>query len=171
MITALKESLWQQFGASISMLENAIALHPDDHWERNRKSFYIAYHCLLFLDYYLNVPAREFSSPLPFTIAAYEDEIGEAVDDLVPNRIYSRQELLAYLQASREKCYRLIKGLTAEKLSERWIEQQGTMNYSVLELLLYNMRHVQHHAAQLNLLLRQSINNAPQWVSRAGGDL
>ena len=27
------------------------------------------------------------------------------------------------------------------------------MNYSVVEILLYNMRHVQHHAAQLNLLL------------------
>jgi len=32
---------------------------------------------------------------------------------------------------------------------------------------LYNLRHVQHHAAQLNLILRQTIDSAPPWVGRA----
>ena len=39
---------------------------------------------------------------------------------------------------------------------------------SIAELLLYNMRHVQHHAAQLHLILRQTIDSAPGWVSKAG---
>jgi hypothetical protein len=35
-------------------------------------------------------------------------------------------------------------------------------------MLLYNLRHVQHHAAQLNLILRQVTNSAaPAWVRRA----
>ena len=42
-----------------------------------------------------------------------------------------------------------------------------TKNYSLLEILLYNLRHIQHHAAQLNLLLRQNTNDAPNWVSQA----
>ena len=29
-----------------------------------------------------------------------------------------------------------------------------------------NLRHVQHHTAQLNLLLRQRTDSAPRWVSR-----
>ena len=33
--------------------------------------------------------------------------------------------------------------------------------------ILYNMRHVQHHAAQLNLLLKQGGGESPGWVSRA----
>jgi hypothetical protein len=33
--------------------------------------------------------------------------------------------------------------------------------------LLYNMRHVQHHVEQLNLILRQETDSAPEWVSRA----
>jgi uncharacterized damage-inducible protein DinB len=37
----------------------------------------------------------------------------------------------------------------------------------VLELLLYDLRHLQHHTAQLNLLLRQRTNSAPRWVGRA----
>src|SRR6266550_3531979 len=36
------------------------------------------------------------------------------------------------------------------------------------ELLLYNMRHVQHHAAQLNMRLRQETDSAPKWVSKGG---
>lgn len=36
------------------------------------------------------------------------------------------------------------------------------------ELLLYNMRHVQHHAAQLNMLLRERTNSAPNWLSKGG---
>ena len=41
-------------------------------------------------------------------------------------------------------------------------------NMSNGELLLYNMRHVQHHAAQLNMRLRQETNSAPRWVSKGG---
>ena len=39
------------------------------------------------------------------------------------------------------------------------------MNFA--ELPLYNMRHVQHHAAQLNLLLRQAADDAPLRVAAA----
>jgi hypothetical protein len=39
------------------------------------------------------------------------------------------------------------------------------------ELLLDNMRHVQHHAAQLNLILRQTIDAAPGWVATAKSKL
>jgi len=42
------------------------------------------------------------------------------------------------------------------------------IDVSVAELMLYNLRHVQHHAAQLNLVLRQTIDSAPAWVRRAG---
>jgi uncharacterized damage-inducible protein DinB len=167
MINAVKESLWRQFGASIDMLKNAIELWPDESWTTNKKFFYNAYHCLFFLDYYLTIPHKSFSAKLPFTIG----EDPDAIDDVIPDRIYSKKELLDYLQSSREKCQQLIAGLTAEKLEERWIEEGGNKNYAVLEILLYNMRHIQHHAAQLNMLLRNAINNAPGWVRRAKDDL
>jgi hypothetical protein len=170
MIAALKESLWKQFGASIDMLKNAIMLWPEEYWETDKKFFYTAYHCLVFLDYYLTIPPKNFSSSLPFTLAESDDVPDEALDDVIPNTVYSKKELLDYLNTSRGKCHTLIAGLTEEKLNERWIEEPGNMNYSVLEILLYNMRHVQHHAAQLNLFLRQKINNAPRWVSRAEND-
>jgi hypothetical protein len=120
MINALKEDLWKQFGASIDMLKNAIALWPEACWDTRKKFFYTAYHCLVFLDYYLTIPPKDFSSPLPFTIAAAANiPDDDALDDIVPDLIYSKKELLDYLQSSREKCHRLIGNLTEEKLNER----------------------------------------------------
>jgi hypothetical protein len=169
MINLLKESLWKQFGASIDMLKNAIVLWPEERWDTHRKFFYTAYHCLVFLDYYLKIPAENLSSPLPFTLMEPANIPEGAVDDIIPDRIYSKQELLDYLQLSREKCREVIWSLTEEKLAERWVEQEpeGGKNFAILELLLYNMRHVQHHAAQLNMLLRLEINDAPRWVRSA----
>jgi len=38
----------------------------------------------------------------------------------------------------------------------------------LLELLLHNLRHVQHHGGQLNLILcQQTGGDAPRWVARA----
>lgn len=154
----LQEDLWSQFGASINMLENAIKFCPPEHWNTDRNFWYNAYHCLFFLDYYLTMQPAQFCPPAPFSFSEFEDKM--------PDRVYQKEELLTYLQSCREKCRNLIGEQTAAFFSNRWINQSGTMNYSVFEILLYNMRHVQHHAAQLNLILRQEINDAPDWVSR-----
>ena len=163
------------------MLKNAIILWPEEYWNTSKKFFYNAYHCLVFLDYYLTIPPQNFSSMLPYTLTEPGNIPKDAIDDVVPDRIYNKKELLDYLQSNREKCRKVITGLTEEKLKERWIHGSGKMdlelsgrdalNFSVLEILFYNMRHVQHHAAQLNLLLRQTINNAPDYVSMAEDDL
>lgn len=172
MINGLKESLWKQFGASIDMLKNAITMWPEEKWNTEKKFFYNAYHCLVFLEYYLTIPWKEnFSPSLPFVTADPDKVPAEAIDDMIPERVYSKTELLDYLQSSREKCRAVIAGLTEENLGDRWVEVDGNRNYLVLELLIYNMRHVQHHAAQLNLFLRQGTKGAPRWVSRAKDDL
>lgn len=163
MNNSIKESLWKQFGAAIDMLENAIVLCQMEHWDTDRKFWYNAFHCLFFLDYYLTMEPTTFSPPPPFTLSEFGDEM--------PGSVYSKQELLHYLQFNRDKCHTLISGLTEEKLCDRWINVSRTMNYSVLEILLYNMRHVQHHAAQLNVHLRQLSDDAPGWVSGAKDDL
>jgi hypothetical protein len=163
MDNSVNNSLWCQFGASIDMLENAILLCPQEQWNTGTQFWYKAYHCLFFLDYYLTMEPKTFSPPAPFTFSEFRDAM--------PEREYAKEELLSYLQYNRVKCHSLISGLTEEKLQERWINVSGSMNYSVLEILLYNMRHVQHHAAQLNLLLRQSINDAPDWVFRGSKEL
>jgi len=166
MISLIKENLWKQFGASIDMLANAISMWPEERWETKKRFFYIAYHTLVFLEYYLtNPPPKDFTAELPFTES--DSVVEDAVDDVLPDRIYTKAELLNYLQSSREKCRKAIAGLTDKNINDQWISPLGNRNYNIFELMLYNMRHVQHHTAQLNMMLRKEINEAPKWVSRA----
>lgn len=165
MIATYKESLWKQFGGSIDMLINAITAYPEQLWYNEKRFFYISYHVAVFLDYYLTIPAAPLSSPLPFTLS---DEIpADGLDDIVPDKIYSKHEILGYLLASREKCHALISNMTDSEFTQQWIEVDGNKVMPVFELFLYNMRHVQHHAAQLNMILRKDTGDAPQWVRAA----
>jgi hypothetical protein len=154
----LKETLWKQFGAAIDMLENAIQACPDKHWNDSAQFWYISYHTLFYLDYYLSQDPSEFKPPSPFTLSEL-DPSGP-----MPDRVYSKEELLSYLEFGRNKCHDLITVLTTENMAKRWINEYR--NYNRVEMILYNMRHVQHHSGQLNLLLRQRINDAPRWVSQ-----
>ena len=163
MNSIIRQSLWKQFGASIDMLENAIALCDDDLWDNDRKFWYIAYHCLFYLDYYLTLNPSNYSPPSPFSTSELNPS------GTMPERVYNKDELLQYLRYSRNKCYDLVNNLTDEIANSRWINE--SKNFSVFEILIYNMRHVQHHAAQLNLILRESKGNAPKWVSQTNIDL
>jgi uncharacterized damage-inducible protein DinB len=78
--------------------------------------------------------------------------------------VYSKDELLRYLAHGRAQCHAVLDGLTDAAAARRCVFRWGEPSY--LELMLYNMRHVQHHAAQLNLILRQEIDSAPRWVAR-----
>ena len=161
-----REIVWGQFGAAIDMLDNAMRACPDTVWgdhSRSPEFWYLAFHTLFYLDLYLSESDVGFSPPAPFTL----DELDER--GLMPDRVYTKEELQRYLAHGREKCRSTILALTEERANRRsgfeWLD------ISFAEVLFYNMRHVQHHAAQLNLLLRQKIDSAPRWVRRTKVDL
>jgi DinB superfamily len=151
-----KTPLWQQFGAAIDMLDNAICACPDVVWP---ECWYIAYHTLFFLDFNLSDSAEGFAPPAPFTL----DELDPA--GILPERAFTKDELLAYLAHGRRKCRAVIEALTEEQAGQRCGFDR--LEVTRLELLLYSMRHVQHHTGQLNLILRQRIDSAPRWVAKA----
>ncbi|KQS27015.1 DinB family protein [Dyadobacter sp. Leaf189] len=167
MLETIKESLWQQFGAAINTLGNAIEHCPEAVWQSKKRFFYIAYHSIVLADYYLTIPApEEFHSVLPFSFTEPDEIPDGVVGDMVPDKHYTQPEMLGYIEEVRAKLRDVVFSLSEEKVSERWVEPSGDMDYSVLEILLYNLRHVQHHAAQLNMLLRQEANMRSEWVFR-----
>jgi hypothetical protein len=177
MTEPFQESLWRNFGAAIDMLKNAVAMYPAERWQQRNKFFYLAYHTTIFLDYYLTQPVSDFRPVLPYTIVQEDHLPTEAVDDVMPHRLYSQNEMLAALDLIREKCKMLITESSEEQLLGQWIKEEEihlhdlcppiVVDYSVLDILFYNFRHVQHHVAQLNFILRQEINMAPDWVALA----
>ena len=71
MDTILRAVLWQQFGAAIDMLENALIACPDELWsDRSQRPefWYLVYHTLFFLDLYLSDSVEGFAPPAPFTL-------------------------------------------------------------------------------------------------------
>src|SRR5436853_2940383 len=90
MDTLWKASLWQQFGAAIDMLENALLACPDRLWnDRSQRPefWYVVYHTLFFLDLYLHGSVDGFVPPPPFWL----DEMDPA--GVHPERVYSKDEL------------------------------------------------------------------------------
>lgn len=169
MITGWRAIIWSQFGAAIDMLENSMRACPEALWsDRSQRPefWYVAYHTLFWLDLYLTGTVEGFAPPAPFTL----EELDPA--GIIPERPYTKAELRAYLDYTREKCRTTIGSLTEEESRTARVFTWGEVTRP--ELFLYTMRHVQHHAAQLNFMLRQNVDSAPRWVAKTripiGGD-
>ena len=163
MDNAWKTVLWPQFGAAIDMLENAVIACPDTLWSdrsRNPEFWYIDFHALFFLDFSLADSPLGFAPPDPFTLDELDPE------GALPRRPYGQEEIRTFLRQGREKGRNAIETLSEERSTEPSSFLGGDV--TVLEFFLCNMRHIQHHAAQLNLILRQKTDSAPGWVRRAG---
>lgn len=171
MDTNLKTSLWQQFGAAIDYLADTMNACPDELWQASlwqtpntkpefAQFWYVAYHTLFWLDLYLTGTEEGFLPPPPFTLIE-QDENGP-----LPERVYTKTELTAYLNDCRQKCRTTIEGLTDEIAGRHC--QFGWGECSFLELLVYNLRHVHGHAAQLNMLLGQHGIATPDYPTQAG---
>lgn len=156
------DAIWRQFGASIDMLEGAIRACPDNLWDDRAQEpvfWRLAFHTLFWLDLYLTGSVEGFAPPPPFGL----DELER---DGAPPRVYSKEELLGYLEHCRRKCRATIASLTEEKAREVREFRWGRVTFE--ELLVYNLRHVQHGAAQLNVVLRREAGTAAPWVCRTG---
>ncbi len=173
MDSTIKLILWQQFGAAIDMLDNAMQECPDSLWHERLWNhpneppeyagfadfWYLAYHTLFWLDFYLSGSEEGYAPPVPFTLSEF-DPAGA-----LPDKVYTKEELQSYLAYGREKCQATIESLTDEKASQ--VCKFGWGEVSFAELLLYTMRHVQEHGAQLNLILGQKGISVTGWVGKA----
>jgi uncharacterized damage-inducible protein DinB len=173
METTVRTAVWQQFGAAIDMLENALLACPDTLWQGRlwgdpsdpalppgfASFWFITSHTLFWLDLYLTGSGEGFTPPAPFN-----------PDDDLPERPYTREELHTYLVQLRKKCQTTITELSDEQAHQQvafpWTRGKPV---SYFELLLYNLRHVQEHTAQLCLFLGQHgiPDEALHWVGRA----
>lgn len=161
MNTAVKELIWSQFGAAIDTLENAINNCPDNLWgdrTKHHEYWYMVFHTLFWLDYYLSESHTDFRPPAPFGL----EEMDPA--GVLPPRVYTKEEMLVYLNHGREKARAAVAAMSDDTLKR--VYDFGKVSLSIPELYLYNMRHVQHHAAQLNMILRQQANIGSRWVFR-----
>jgi hypothetical protein len=94
--------VWNQYGAALDMLEDAIRLCPDSLWTavlwkdpedvRYGQLWFIAYHTIFWSDLFLTGSKEGFVPPAPF------------VRGRLPDQPYTKEEVLAYLGEVRKKC-------------------------------------------------------------------
>jgi len=166
------QMLWRQFGAAIDMLNDALRDCPDELWEKHlwedqpdqwvaagfSAFWYLGYHTLFWLDLYLTGAEEGFAPPAPFDLVEMEE------GEILP-RTYTRAELLTYLEYCRRKCQETIGALSTEQAYRMCRFSWGELPFG--ELLLYNLRHVQEHAAQLRMFLGQQAGKSTGWASQA----
>ena len=159
----LKTSIWKQVGAALDMLDDAITLCPDSLWTaivwddeddvRYGEFWFVAYHTLFWCDLFLTGTREGFAPPAPF------------IRDSLPEKPYSKEDVYTYLKQCRTKSKAIIDGLTDETAYR--VCSFAWMQPTFLELQLYSMRHVQEHAAHLNLLLGKNNVAGLDWVAYA----
>ena len=154
------QMLWRQFSVAIDSLGSALRDCPVDLWQKRvwedepdqwvAKGFsafwYLGYHALFWLDLYLTGSEDGFMPPAPF------DLVEMKADETLPYT-YTRAELLSYLEQCRRRCQETIDAMTTERAYQVCQFPWGEVPFA--ELQLYNLRHVQEHAAQLHLFLGQ----------------
>jgi len=157
----LKEILWLHLGASLDMMESAIVACPDDLWDRPSSQmgfWYMAYHALWFLHHDLTPVDRQFTPP-SFDIYNYELEIKEPPYQ----NAYSKSDIRSYLELARAICKAAIEELEGDP---QRLQGCRRIKGNATEVVIDQIRHIQHHTAQLNLLIRQTTDSAPGWIRR-----
>ena len=159
----LKASIWQQYGAALDTLDDALRLCPDHLWTvqlwnddedaRYGQFWFIAYHTLFWTDLFLTGSMSGFKPPSPF------------IRGQLPETPYSQEQVKTYLDQCRTKGKAAIEELTDERAYQ--ICTFEWMQPTFLELQIYSLRHIQEHAAQLNLVLGEHGVTGQDWVAQA----
>jgi hypothetical protein len=167
------DKLWQtllgrQFAAAIQMLRLAIEACPDELWDDRTDGspfWHLAYHALFYTDFYLSddektFEPRDFHGDKAHFLPGDYKEFGGVVT--TPDKAFTRDQLLDYADHCLRKSQATFEKLTDERALERcgfwWYE------LNLGEFLLNNLRHAQHHAGQLALLLRRRADVGIEWM-------
>lgn len=165
MLDTYKELIANQFEAALCTLGVCIDRCPDAAWNApvaNLKFCQVAFHTLFYTDFYLGPSAGAFRQQ-PF----HRDHPGffrdyEELEDRAQVLLYDKPSIKTYLDHCRKKAAEVVGAETVETLAGPSGFERRT--FSRAELHVYNIRHIQHHAAQLSLRLRMDSNQDIPWI-------
>ncbi len=166
MIEVTKQAIASQFEAAFLTLQKCIDDCPDESWNQpvaNHPYSQSLFHGLFFGDLYLGANMESMKSQ---GFHQEHREFFEGYEELShheePTRNYERSFLQQYLDFCRNKARTELAAETVDSLTQP--VDSPWHSFSRLEMHVYNIRHLQHHAAQLILRLRINHNPKIGWV-------
>jgi len=171
MLETYKNLIANQYEAALSTLNTCIDRCPPDAWNGpvgNLAFCQAVFHTLFFADCYLGIDTEALKAQ-----AFHRENVDffrdyEEMEDREQKLLYDKPAITKYVEHCRRKGLATIAAETEETLKARcgfyWLE------FTRAELYVYNIRHIQHHAAQLSLRLR--LNKAAEipWEKSAWRD-
>ncbi len=161
MLPLMNQVLLGQYEAALSMLKEAMASCPPEHWEANIARWparFVAFHTLYWADIYLSTNVKEFESHefvmegrgLPFGQPFPEGEIprGLSVPRAVEYADFCIAKARAVLQSESE----------ADLAGDSGFERP----FSRAEMHIYNIRHIQHHTGAISAHVRRLVAEFPE---------
>jgi len=140
----MPQSLQRQFDRVWKMLRQAIGNCPDGEWKKAGQHIFfvpsrLAYHIIAAIDYYAGGSPDDFTPSKQLGIKWWTDDL-----ETLPGK----EDVLGYFDAARERMAATLAGLEdADLLSTNPFPGRGE---NMLELMVYTLRHSQHHLGQLN---------------------
>jgi len=167
MLELFRQSMANQYGAALKMLENCINECQEENWTAKVGQvafWHVSYHVLFCTDMYLSAGEKQFR-PQAFHRQSYnflEREPWPPFKKVVADQPYDRATLLGYVETCREKVIQSVKQETESSLEGPsgfdWI------GFPRAQLHLYNLRHIQHHTGALGAFLARTQGKSTGWV-------
>lgn len=170
-IDVMRKALANQYGAALATLSACVKSCPDPAWTAPVASYkfcQVVFHTLFYADYYLEIDPANFKRQQFHTRNAAFFRDYEEFEDRAPQWLYERPPTLDYLGHVLAKSAQTIAAETADSLQSACPFQRLALTR--LELHLYNIRHIQHHAAGLSLRLRLDQHADIPWIKSGWRD-
>lgn len=166
MLDLYKHLISQEYAGSLCMVGLCVDRCPNELWQVKIASYPFsqsAFHALFFADLYLSRSIEDQRlDPFHIEHARWFGDY-EQLQRREPTAVYERGDIQRYVGFCREKAERVVAAETADSLAAPagfdW------RKCTQAELHVYNIRHIQHHAAQLSLRLRLDVGIDIPWVS------
>ncbi len=165
MLDHFKQLTISQYKAALQTIEDIVNQCPDEQWAgkvANNSFNESVFHVLFFADLYLGDDLDEFKSQ-EFHLQ-HSSEFGdyEELQPKIPENTYTKAFVKEYLEHCRRKVDLVVGNQTEDELkAESGIPWQEITRG---ELHINNIRHLQHHAAQLIMRLRLDTQVDIGWV-------
>lgn len=164
----MRDILKSQYHASLAMLRETIERCPDDVWlsgEHKNNFWQIAYHALFFSHVYLQPNEAAFQRWERHQRNVQNEDAFAIEEDpnsnlpLLP-KPYTKAEVLEYWNFCDQMIDRAVDALDLQSLESgfHWYR------FSKLEHQIMNIRHLEHHTAQLADRLRSANGTSIRWV-------
>lgn len=166
MLSEIKKSYSRQIGAAFKMLEVVIDNANENTWTarlNNMPFWQICYHVLWFTDFYFHANQATFQ-PQSFDMEGIHNYWIKPDSQMIENQKHpiSKSDMRAYCKYARQKANQFIKSINVTYFTTPSpFEWHG---FPKIDLVDYNLRHLQHHVGQLDIVLRREQDIGNPWI-------